>query len=552
MRHIRKVLVANRGEIAIRVFRACSELGIRTVAIYSKEDILSLHRNRADEAYLVGEGDKPVDAYLDIEDIIRICKEHDVDAIHPGYGFLAENAKLAKRCEEEGIIFIGPRVEHLMMFGDKVNSRIQAEKADIPMIPGSKGAVKSFEEVKEFAEKNGFPIMIKAVNGGGGRGIRNVDRMEDLEEAYNRAKSEAKMAFGDDDVYVEKCIMNPKHIEVQILGDEQGNVVHLFERDCSIQRRHQKVIEMAPAWSLPVELRQKICNAAVKLMKHVHYLNAGTVEFLVDQDEKHFYFIEVNPRVQVEHTVTEMITDVDIVKTQILIAEGYSIDSPEIAIGQQQDIWYKGVAIQCRITTEDPQNNFMPDTGKIIAYRSGGGPGIRLDAGTAYAGAVITPYYDSLLVKVTAHALHPKDTIHKMLRCLDEFRISGVKTNIYFLQNMLRTRDFQEGKCDVNYIDRNPWLLQEPDLISDRGTKLLSYIGDITVNGYAGAGHKENRTLLPSRCWMLPRKKRRREPDSFWMNWDRRSLPSGYWTARKSCSWIPRTVMPISPCWLPA
>lgn len=241
------------------------------------------------------------------------------------------------------------------------------------MIPGSKGAVKSFEEVKEFAEKNGFPIMIKAVNGGGGRGIRNVDRMEDLEEAYNRAKSEAKMAFGDDDVYVEKCIMNPKHIEVQIIGDEQGNVIHLFERDCSIQRRHQKVIEMAPAWSLPKELRQNICNAAVKLMKHVHYLNAGTVEFLVDQDEKHFYFIEVNPRVQVEHTVTEMITDVDIVKTQILIAEGYSVDSPEIAIGQQKDIWYKGVAIQCRITTEDPQNNFMPDTGKIIAYRSGGG-----------------------------------------------------------------------------------------------------------------------------------------------------------------------------------
>ena len=497
MRHIRKVLVANRGEIAIRVFRACSELGIRTVAIYSKEDILSLHRNRADEAYLVGEGDKPIDAYLDIEDIIRICKEHDVDAIHPGYGFLAENARLAKRCEEEGIIFIGPKVEHLMMFGDKVNSRIQAEKAGIPMIPGSKGAVKSFEEVKEFAEKNGFPIMIKAVNGGGGRGIRNVDRMEDLEEAYNRAKSEAKMAFGDDDVYVEKCIMNPKHIEVQIIGDEQGNVIHLFERDCSIQRRHQKVIEMAPAWSLPKELRQNICNAAVKLMKHVHYLNAGTVEFLVDQDEKHFYFIEVNPRVQVEHTVTEMITDVDIVKTQILIAEGYSVDSPEIAIGQQKDIWYKGVAIQCRITTEDPQNNFMPDTGKIIAYRSGGGPGIRLDAGTAYAGAVITPYYDSLLVKVTAHALHPKDTIHKMLRCLDEFRISGVKTNIYFLQNMLRTRDFQEGKCDVNYIDRNPWLLQEPDLISDRGTKLLSYIGDVTVNGYAGAGHKEKPDFAP-------------------------------------------------------
>ena len=497
MKHIRKVLVANRGEIAIRIFRACNEMGIRTVAIYSKEDILSLHRNKADEAYLVGAGDKPVDAYLDIEDIIRICKEHNVDAIHPGYGFLAENAKLAKRCEEEGITFIGPKVEHLIMFGDKVNSRIAASKAGIPMIPGTNGAVKNFEEVKEFAEKNGFPIMIKAVNGGGGRGIRNVDRMEDLRDAYDRAKSEAKMAFGDEELYVEKCIMNPKHIEVQIMGDEHGNVVHLFERDCSIQRRHQKVIEMAPAWSLPAELRQRICNAAVKLMKHVHYVNAGTVEFLVDQNEKDFYFIEVNPRVQVEHTVTEMITDVDIVKSQILIAEGYAIDGPKIAIGQQNEIWYKGVAIQCRITTEDPQNNFMPDTGKIIAYRSGGGPGIRLDAGTAYTGAVITPYYDSLLVKVTAHALHPKDTIHKMLRCLDEFRISGVKINIYFLQNMLRTRDFQEGKCDVNYIDRNPWLLQEPDLISDRGTRLLSYIADITVNGYAGTGHQDKPDFVP-------------------------------------------------------
>lgn len=491
MRKINKVLVANRGEIAIRVFRACNELGIRTVAIYSKEDVLSLHRNRADEAYLVGENDKPIDAYLDIEDIIRICKEHHVDAIHPGYGFLAENAKLAKRCEEEGIIFIGPRVEHLIMFGDKVNARIQAEKADIPRIPGTKGAVRDFSEVKAFAEEHGFPVMIKAVNGGGGRGMRNVDCMEDLEEAYHRAKSEAKMAFGDDEVYVEKCVMNPKHIEVQILGDEAGNVVHLFERDCSIQRRHQKVIEMAPAWSLPQSLRNDICEAAVKLMKNVGYLNAGTVEFLVDEDEKHFYFIEVNPRVQVEHTVTEMITDVDIVKTQILIAEGYSLDSEEIAIGLQPDIWFKGVSIQCRITTEDPKNGFMPDTGKIVAYRSGGGPGIRLDAGTAYTGAVITPYYDSLLVKVTAHALHPADVIHRMLRCLDEFRISGVKTNIYFLQNVLRTEDFVQGLCDVNYIDKHPQLLEDSHLISDRGTKLLCYIGDIIVNGYAGAGHQD-------------------------------------------------------------
>lgn len=488
MKKISKVLVANRGEIAIRVFRACSELGIRTVAIYSKEDILSLHRNRADEAYLVGEGKKPVDAYLDIEGIIKIAKEHDVDAIHPGYGFLAENADLAKRCEEEGITFIGPHVDHLIMFGDKVNARIQAELADIPMIPGTKGAVKDFAEVKEFVDTYGLPIMIKAVNGGGGRGMRNVDRMEDLEEAYHRAKSEAKMAFGDDEVYVEKCIMNPKHIEVQVIGDEHGNVVHLFERDCSIQRRHQKVIEMAPAWSLPQGLRKEICDAAVKLMKNVKYVNAGTCEFLVDQDEKHFYFIEVNPRVQVEHTVTELITDIDIVKSQILIAEGYALDSEEIGIGRQEEITHHGMAIQCRITTEDPQNQFMPDTGKIIAYRSGGGPGIRLDAGTAYTGAVITPYYDSLLVKVTAYSRLPKESIHKMLRCLNEFRISGVKTNIYFLQNMLETKDFQEGLCDVNYIDRHPELLVDPNEVSDRGTKLLDYIADITVNGYAGAG----------------------------------------------------------------
>lgn len=497
MRTIHKVLVANRGEIAIRVFRACSELGIRTVAIYSKEDILSLHRNRADEAYLVGEGKKPVDAYLDIEDIIRIAKEHGVDAIHPGYGFLAENAEFARRCEEEGIIFIGPKVEHLVMFGDKVNARIQAEKAGIPMIPGTKGAVKSYEEVKEFAEKYGFPVMIKAVNGGGGRGMRNVDRMEDLEDAYHRAKSEAKMAFGDDDVYVEWCIMNPKHIEVQIMGDEHGHIVHLFERDCSIQRRHQKVIEMAPAWSLPEGLRKEICDAAVKLMKNVKYVNAGTCEFLVDQDEKHFYFIEVNPRVQVEHTVTELITDIDIVKSQILIAEGYSLEDPVIGIGRQEEITHHGMAIQCRITTEDPQNQFMPDTGKIIAYRSGGGPGIRLDAGTAYTGAVITPYYDSLLVKVTAYARTPIDAIGRMQRCLNEFRISGVKTNIYFLQNMLATGDFQKGLCDVNYIDRHPELLIDPHDVSDRGTKLLAYIGDVTINGYAGAGHQDKPDFAP-------------------------------------------------------
>ena len=417
MKKIRSVLVANRGEIAIRVFRACNELGIRTVAIYSKEDSLSLHRFRADESYLVGEGKKPVDAYLDIEDIIRIAHEHDVDAIHPGYGFLSENADLAKRCEEEGIIFIGPKVEHLIMFGDKINARIQAKKAGIQYIPGSDGPVMNYAEVEKFAKQVGFPIMLKAVNGGGGRGMRMVDRMADLRDAYDRAKSEAKLAFGSDEIYLEKCIVNPKHVEVQIMGDEHGNVIHLFERDCSIQRRHQKVVETAPASALPVELRQKICNAALKLMKNVHYVNAGTVEFLVTPDGE-FYFIEVNPRVQVEHTVTEMITGIDIVQTQIKVAEGYALDSDEIGIKSQDDVRCLGDAIQCRITTEDPMSNFMPDSGKIMVYRSGGGFGVRLDSGNAYTGAIITPYYDSLLVKTTTYGRTHKEAAEKMLRVL--------------------------------------------------------------------------------------------------------------------------------------
>ena len=372
MQKIKSVLVANRGEIAIRVFRACNELGIRTVAIYSKEDTLSLHRNKADEAYLVGESKGPIDAYLDIEDIIRIAHEHDVDAIHPGYGFLSENSDLAKRCAEEGIIFIGPRLEHLIMFGDKVNAREQAKLAGIPMIPGSDGPIDSVEDVYRFVQAHGFPVMLKAVNGGGGRGMRMVNSNEDLETVYNMAKSEAMKAFGSDEIYLEKYLESPKHIEVQILGDTQGNIVHLFERDCSVQRRHQKLVEIAPAFSLKPELRKAICDAAVKLMKNVNYLSAGTVEFLVTPDGN-FYFIEVNPRIQVEHTVTEEITGFDIVQTQIKIAEGYSLHSPEIGIPEQDKITSFGHAIQCRITTEDPANNFMPDTGKLIAYRSGGG-----------------------------------------------------------------------------------------------------------------------------------------------------------------------------------
>ena len=489
MKKIRSVLVANRGEIAIRVFRACNELGIRTVAIYSKEDSLSLHRFRADESYLVGQGKKPVDAYLDIEDIIRIAHEHDVDAIHPGYGFLSENADLAKRCQEEGIIFIGPKVEHLIMFGDKINARIQAKKAGIQYIPGSDGPVMNYAEVEKFAKDVGFPIMLKAVNGGGGRGMRMVDRMADLRDAYDRAKSEAKLAFGSDEIYLEKCIVNPKHVEVQIMGDEHGNVVHLYERDCSIQRRHQKVVEIAPAFALPQQLRQDICNAALKLMRNVHYVNAGTVEFLVTPDGK-FYFIEVNPRVQVEHTVTEMITGIDIVQTQIKVAEGYALDSDEIGIKSQDDIECRGKVIQCRITTEDPTNNFMPDSGKIIVYRSGGGFGVRLDSGNAFAGAIITPYYDSLLVKATTYGLNHAQAVQKMLRVLGEFRIRGVKTNIGFLINVLKQPSFVKGDYNVNFIDEHPELFNLP-VVHDRGTKLLKYIGDTTINGYTNAGPQE-------------------------------------------------------------
>lgn len=495
MKKIRSVLVANRGEIAIRVFRACNELGIRTIAIYSKEDSLSLHRFRADESYLVGKGKKPVDAYLDIEDIIRIAHEHHVDAIHPGYGFLSENADLAKRCAEEGIIFIGPRVEHLIMFGDKINARIQAKKAGIQFIPGSDGPVMNYEEVEKFAKEVGFPIMLKAVNGGGGRGMRMVDCMADLRDAYDRAKSEAKLAFGNDEIYLEKCIVNPKHVEVQIMGDEHGNVVHLYERDCSIQRRHQKVVEIAPAFALSKDLRKRICDAAIKLMRNVNYVNAGTVEFLVTPDEN-FYFIEVNPRVQVEHTVTEMITGIDIVQTQIKVAEGYPLDSEEIGIPSQESIHCNGNAIQCRITTEDPTNNFMPDSGKIIAYRSGGGFGVRLDSGNAYTGAIITPYYDSLLVKATTYGLDHAKAVQKMIRVLGEFRIRGVKTNIGFLMNVLREPSFVKGDYNVNFIDEHPELFNLP-VVHDRGTKLLKYISDTTINGYTNTGAQEKPNFEP-------------------------------------------------------
>ncbi|MCM3357079.1 pyruvate carboxylase [Psychrobacillus sp. FSL K6-4046] len=487
MNNIKKIVVANRGEIAIRIFRACTELNLRTVAIYSKEDSGSFHRFKSDESYLVGKDKKPIDAYLDIEDIIRIAKESKADAIHPGYGFLSENVEFAKRCEEEGIIFIGPTSKHLDMFGDKVKAREQAVKAGIPVIPGSDGPLEDLESIRDFGKKHGYPLMIKASLGGGGRGMRVVQTEEDLESAYDRAKSEAKAAFGSDEVYVEKCVYEPKHIEVQILGDKEGNLIHLYERDCSIQRRHQKVVEIAPSNSLSPKLRDEICQAAVKLMNNVGYINAGTVEFLVTDDE--YYFIEVNPRIQVEHTITEMITGIDIVHAQIKIADGIPLNAPEMGIPDQADIPLFGFAIQSRVTTEDPLNNFMPDTGKLAVYRSGGGFGVRLDAGNGFQGAIISPYYDSLLVKVSTWGMSFKEAAAKMDRNLQEFRIRGIKTNIPFLENVVKHPSFLSGKFNTSFIDSTPELFLFPKR-KDRGTKLLNYIGNVTINGFPGIEKK--------------------------------------------------------------
>lgn len=487
MESINKILVANRGEIAIRIFRACTELNIQTVAIYSREDSGAFHRFKADEAYLVGAGKKPIDAYLDIENIIAIAKDADVDAIHPGYGFLSENVEFARRCEEEGIVFIGPTSQHLDMFGDKVKARSQAIAAEIPVIPGTDGPVADLAEVETFTSTYGYPVMIKAALGGGGRGMRLVHTPEELASSYERAKSEAKAAFGSDEVYVEKAIIKPKHIEVQIIGDQQGNIVHLYERDCSIQRRHQKVVEIAPSHSISQELRNRICDAAVKLMKNVSYINAGTVEFLVAGED--FYFIEVNPRIQVEHTITEMITGVDIVHAQIKVAAGYALHSEEIHMPKQEDMPMIGYAIQARVTTEDPANDFMPDTGKLMVYRSSGGFGVRLDAGNGFQGAVVTPYYDSLLVKISTSGMNFKEAAAKMDRNLKEFRIRGVKTNIPFLNNVVTHEKFLSGAFDTSFIDTTPELFHFP-VRKDRGTKLLSYIGNVTLNGFPGVEKK--------------------------------------------------------------
>ena len=494
IRKFKKVLVANRGEIAIRVFRALNELGITTVSIYSKEDRYALFRSKADESYPLNPEKGPIDAYLDIDTIIKIALAANVDAIHPGYGFLSENPDFVDACERNGIVFIGPSSQIMNAMGDKISSKKMAIDAQVPIIPGVDYAIKDIDTATKIAAEVGFPIMLKASNGGGGRGMRIVNTMEDLEKEFNEAKNESKKAFGDDKIFIEKYLRAPKHIEVQILGDNYGNVVHLYDRDCSVHRRHQKVVEYAPAFSIPDETRQIIFDSAIRLSKAVGYRNAGTLEFLVDADNNP-YFIEMNPRIQVEHTVSEEITNIDLVQSQILVAEGYPLDSDEINIKSQADVHCDGYSIQTRVTTEDPANNFMPDTGEITVYRSGSGKGIRLDGGNAYTGAVISPYYDSLLVKAISHDRTFAGAVRKSIRTLQEMRIRGVKTNIPFLINVLHHPTFVAGKCYTTFIEETPELFQLTQS-QDRATKIIEFIGDRIVNSQKGQKpHYENRVL---------------------------------------------------------
>ena len=478
-KEIQKVLVANRGEIAIRIFRACHDLGIHTVAIYSNEDTYSLFRTKADEAYLVGEKKSPLGAYLDIPGIIGLAKRRGVTAIHPGYGFLSENADFARACEENGILFIGPSAKVLGQMGDKLSAKEIALACGVPIIPGCTEPLRDAEDAVEKAVSFGFPVILKAAAGGGGRGMRRCDSPEEVRTAYELVHSEAEKAFGCGDIFMEKYLVEPKHIEVQILADQHGNVYHLGERDCSLQRRYQKVVEFAPAWSVPQETVEALRRDAVKIARSVGYVSAGTVEFLVDKNGG-YYFIEMNPRIQVEHTVTEMVTGVDIVRSQILIAAGYPLSHPEIGLNRQEDVHVDGYAIQCRVTTEDPANNFAPDNGKITAYSSSGGFGVRLDGGNADVGTVISPYYDSLLVKVTSWDHNFPAACRKAARAINEVRVRGVKTNIPFVTNILAHPDFVAGRCHTKFIDETPELFDIVDS-RDRATRVLRYIAEIQV-----------------------------------------------------------------------
>jgi pyruvate carboxylase len=494
-----KLMAVNRGEIAIRIFRAATELGLRTVAIYAEEDRFSRHRFKADEAYRLRKEKGPVGAYLDIEGIIHIAKEKGVTLIHPGYGFLSENADFARSCREAGLKFIGPDPEMLDAMGDKVSARALAKRVNVPTLPGTEEPVSDRAEALKIARTIGFPLIIKAAFGGGGRGMRVVQKEAELDGLLDQAQTEAANAFGNPAVFLERFVGRAKHIEVQILGDKHGNIVHLHERDCSVQRRHQKVIEIAPSVNLDETVRRELCEASVKLSKEIGYNNAGTVEFLYDIDTKEWFFIEMNPRIQVEHTVTEVITGIDLVRSQILVAQGHSLFSHEIDIPKQEDIPRNGYAVQARITTEDPANGFSPDYGKIINYRSAAGFGIRLDAGAGDAGSVVTPYYDSMLVKLTASGPRFDIALQRMNRALREFRIRGVKTNIPFLENVVLDETFRSGNATTRLIDTNPDLFKfQPR--RDRATKLLSYLSDITVNGNTTAkGYRPAAVIIPAR-----------------------------------------------------
>lgn len=478
---IEKVLIANRGEIAIRVFRACVEIGLKTVAVYTHADRYSLHRYKADESYQIGKEGDPLKPYLDIDQIINLAKKKKVDAIHPGYGFLSENAAFARKCEENGIVWIGPNPKAMKLLGDKVSAKKIAAQCNVPLIESSKQKLTSARVALQEAKRIGFPVMLKAAAGGGGRGMRIIREAGEIENAFQEASREALNAFGDGTVFIEKYVDDPKHIEIQILGDHFGNLVHVFERDCSVQRRFQKVVEVAPSIGLSQEVRNKLYGYALKICKKVGYDNAGTVEFLLDKDHK-IFFIEVNPRIQVEHTVTEMITGIDLIKAQIFIAGGYKLSDQQIKIPSQESIHTTGYALQCRITTEDPENDFKPDYGTIITYRSPGGFGIRLDAGSLYQGAVVSPFFDSMLVKISAHSRTFDGACRKMYRALREFRVRGVKTNIPYIENIITHKAFRNGEVTVNFIHTHKELFKFSTRL-DRATKTVTYLGDVIVNG---------------------------------------------------------------------
>ncbi|HEY3731335.1 MAG TPA: biotin carboxylase N-terminal domain-containing protein, partial [Steroidobacteraceae bacterium] len=475
MHRIHRLLVANRGEIAVRVMRAANELAIPTVAIYSQEDRFSLHRTKADEAYLVGEGKSAIDAYLDIADILRVTHEAGADAIHPGYGFLSENPEFAARCAEAGVLFIGPTPDTMRLLGNKVSARNLAVSAGVAVMPATPPLPADIEHCRQLASAVGYPVMLKASWGGGGRGMRVIEDDAQLAELLPVARREARTAFANDEVYLERLVRRARHLEVQILGDRYGNLVHLFERDCTVQRRNQKVVERAPAVFLSEAARAELCESALRIGRAAHYSNAGTVEFLQDADSGQFYFIEVNPRIQVEHTVTECATGIDLVKAQIRIADGERIGDAASGVPPQDQIRIVSHALQCRVTTEDPENNFTPDYGRITAYRTPAGFGVRLDAGTAYTGAIITRWYDSLLVKATTWAPTPEEAIARMHRSLWEFRIRGVTTNLRFLDQIITHPRFQRGEYTTRFIDQTPELFSSPERL-DRATRILSFL----------------------------------------------------------------------------